>query len=275
MPSTSLVVTTYNWKEALAPCLRSIAAQRVLPGEVIVADDDRGACAELLRQHARTFPTALRQVSGARVCVRRNRAIAASRGDYVVCIDESLVLHPAFVADHQRLARRGAYFIGGHAPATAAQTRACLAGEALPFRMGPGIRRRHVVHWPWLAQRKTISAPTRSMPVTTCNFGAWREDLLRVNGFEERIDGDRSEDLELDLRLRNAGLSRRWLKYAALAFRLDGGALPAANPDGLSLPNSRMMLRTASTRSAWCERGISQYAETLDEAPGDLRPRAA
>jgi glycosyltransferase involved in cell wall biosynthesis len=274
MPTASLVVTTHGWQEALAPCLRAISAQRVLPREVIVADDGRDGGDELLARHAPAFPTALRRVSGASPARRRNRALAASVGDYVIFIDEGLVLHPAFVADHLALARPGAYGIGGHAQANSEQTRACLAGGALRFGTGAGQRHRHVLHWPWLARHKTAAEPSRSMPVSTCNFGAWREDLLRVNGFDERMEGDRSEDLELELRLRNAGLSRRWLKYSALAFRLEGGAAAAADLERLSLPNSRLMLRTAGSRATWSVYGI-QPGECAWPASGHPRPRAA
>ncbi|HEY0176173.1 MAG TPA: glycosyltransferase, partial [Pedobacter sp.] len=41
-PSVSLVVSTYNWPEALNLCLTSIRDQLVLPDEVIIAYDGSG-----------------------------------------------------------------------------------------------------------------------------------------------------------------------------------------------------------------------------------------
>lgn len=35
----SLVISTYNWKEALCLCLLSVTRQTVIPTEVIIADD--------------------------------------------------------------------------------------------------------------------------------------------------------------------------------------------------------------------------------------------
>ena len=35
----SLVISTYNWKEALGLCLLSVTRQTVIPTEVIIADD--------------------------------------------------------------------------------------------------------------------------------------------------------------------------------------------------------------------------------------------
>ncbi len=35
----SLVISTYNWKEALKLCLLSVTKQTLIPTEVIIADD--------------------------------------------------------------------------------------------------------------------------------------------------------------------------------------------------------------------------------------------
>ena len=40
--TTSVVLATYNWPQALELCLLSIANQTILPNEVVVADDGLG-----------------------------------------------------------------------------------------------------------------------------------------------------------------------------------------------------------------------------------------
>ena len=42
-PTSSLVIATYNWPEALAAVLATVRAQVVLPTEVVIADDGSGA----------------------------------------------------------------------------------------------------------------------------------------------------------------------------------------------------------------------------------------
>ena len=89
MPTVSLIVSTYNWKEALALTLRSIAAQRVLPHEVIVADDgSRADTGEMIREMAKDFPVPLKHVwqedTGFRLARVRNLGIAASTGDVLL-----------------------------------------------------------------------------------------------------------------------------------------------------------------------------------------------
>ena len=40
MMKTALIVTTYNWPEALRCCLASVLRQSTLPDEVVIADLD-------------------------------------------------------------------------------------------------------------------------------------------------------------------------------------------------------------------------------------------
>ena len=282
----TLVVTTYNWPEALAAVLASVRRQSRLPDEVIVADDgSRCDTRALLETLARDFPTALRHVwqedTGFRAASNRNRAIAAARGDYVICIDGDMVLHPRFVADHLALATRGSFLQGGRLQATATLTAHLLDGGRARF--GPwmdvdftaehGDERRHALHWRWLARRKARSA-NAGVTVMSCNFSAWRDDLLRVNGFDERMEGYGNEDLELDQRLRNAGLRRRRLKFAGLAVHLRHASRAPVRIAGVELPNESILRETAASGAIRCEAGISGHLDEFREPPVDLRDGA-
>ena len=91
-PRVSVIVTTYNWPEALEVVLRALAQQQRPPDEVVVADDgSREDTRRLLERIARDYPIALRhswhEDNGFRVALARNRAIAASHGDYVILLD--------------------------------------------------------------------------------------------------------------------------------------------------------------------------------------------
>jgi glycosyltransferase involved in cell wall biosynthesis len=279
----SLLVTTYNWKEALAAVLSSVRRQSCLPDEVIVADDgSRADTREMLEAQAHDFPTALRHVwqedLGFRAASIRNRAIAASRSDYVICIDGDMVLHPRFVEDHATLAHPGSFLQGGRIQATTACTQRLLSGARphfspwmdADFTAQHGDERRHAVRWPWLARRKARSA-NPGVTVMSCNLSAWRDDLVRANGFDERMEGYGSEDLELDLRLRNAGLQRRRLKFAGLAVHLLHNSRAPVDPEDMSMPNNRILEETARLRRVRCEQGLDRYAAEYVTPPPDLR----
>jgi len=226
--SCSLIITTYNWKDALDLVLLSVRGQRRLPDEVIVADDgSRPDTLALVLEHARDFPVPLRhswqEDIGFRAARSRNRAIAAASGDYIVMIDGDMVLHPDFIADHLWAAERGS-FVQGMRVLTWPEASETLLRERR-VRLGffpPGIRRRrHTLRSRLLARLALATTRGKSRKgIKTCNQGWWRSDLVAVNGFDERFEGWGREDDDLAARAFNAGIERRSLRFAGLAAHL-------------------------------------------------------
>jgi glycosyltransferase involved in cell wall biosynthesis len=267
---TSLVIATYNWKEALAAMLATVRAQQELPDEVVIADDgSRPDTGELIASEAKTYPVPLSHVwhedSGFRLGTIRNKAMAATRGDYLIQLDGDLLLHRAFVRSHKRFARRGWYVQGSRAMLDAAATERCLASGR--FTMGPftaGVRNRaNAVYAPFLA--RFVRGPTDPLTRTRgANMAFWRDDILRVNGYNEDIEGWGREDSELAARLLNAGIRRRNLKFAAVAWHLDH----STRPQDTVARNHVIFERTLRERVVRCEHGISRHL-----APPEARGR--
>lgn len=273
----SLVVTTYNWKEALALCLRSIARQRLLPLEVVVADDgSREDTAALVQDMALGFPVPLIHVwqedAGFRAARVRNLGIAATHGDYVAFIDGDMLVHPEFVADHQRLARPGIYLQGGRLNASPAESARLLAGGEPRFSpLMPGeFKRHHALHWPWLAARKLHK---EAGYVMSCNMGVWRRDLDTINGFDDDYEGWGREDDDIAARLKHAAVLKRPLRFAGLAIHLWHQARwPDGVPPSEVLPNDRLYSRTLATRAIRCARGLEDHVQ---RGSGALPPPAS
>lgn len=277
-PRTSLIITTFNWKEALALCLRSVAAQRVLPDEVVVADDgSREDTADLVQAFARDFPVPLRHAwqedLGFRAARVRNLGIAASSGDYVIFLDGDMVLHPEFVADHHALIRPGSYLLGGRLNASQAEAARLLAGGAprfsmrMPFaRMSGELKRKHALRLPLMAAWK--ASRRKGGVAMSCNLGVWRRDLDTVNGFDDAYEGWGREDDDLTLRLRHAGVERRLLRYAGLAIHLwHKTRWPDGIPPNQALPNDALLQRTRDTRAIRCERGLDAHVARGQRLP--------
>jgi glycosyltransferase involved in cell wall biosynthesis len=260
-PSVSLVIATYNWVEALALLLATVRAQRDLPEEVVIADDgSRPDTAALITREARTFPVPLRHVwhedTGFRLATIRNKAMAAARADYLVQLDGDLLLHPAFVESHRRFARPGWYVQGSRVMLDQAATARCFAAGGLAVDpWSRGLRNRvNAIHAPWLAA--FLRGPTHPANRTRgCNMAFWRDDVIRVNGYDETMEGWGREDSELAARLLNNGVRRRNLKFAAVAWHLhhEGRSHDAFER------NDAIFERTVRERRVRCERGISQY----------------
>ena len=113
----SLMISTYNWKEALSLCLYSVFAQTVKPCEILIADDGSRDDTKQLIDKMRTktdipIVHVWHEDKGFRLSAIRNRSIERAKGDYIIQIDGDILLDKHFIADHLELAEKG-YFVCG------------------------------------------------------------------------------------------------------------------------------------------------------------------
>ncbi len=258
---SSLVVTTYNREDALALVLESAARQARRPDELVVADDgsrpETGALVAAFAARA-PFPVlhSWQEDLGFRAAASRNRAFARASGDYLVMVDGDIVLHPQFVRDHLRAARPGRFVQGSRVMLSAAATAAALAAGRTRF--GPLARglgnRLNAVHSPALSA--LASRRSRDVfRVRSANLACWREDVVRVNGFDEDFVGWGREDSEFVARLQHAGLERLQLKFAAIGYHLWHREEPRQ-----ALPrNQRILEETLATHRVRCANGLDRH----------------
>lgn len=259
--SSSLIIATYNWKEALALVLTTVRSQTTLPGEVLVADDgSRDDTRELLAREAATFPVSLRHCwqedCGFRKGRILNEAMARAAGEYLIAIDGDMLLHPGFVHSHMRVARRGWYLQGSRmmlGERATAQTLA--AGRRVAGAFSPDVRNRlNGIHAPFFSPlARGDQGPVKR--TRGCNISYWRDDILRVNGYNEDIEGWGREDTELIARLMNSGVRRRNLKFAAVSYHLHHPMRPT-DSDAANLEVVLKVVREGVTR---CEHGIDRH----------------
>ena len=259
--SSSLIIATYNWKAALALVLAAVRAQSVLPVEVIVADDgSRDDTRELVVREAASFPVPLlhfwQEDDGFRKSAILNEAMARARGEYLIALDGDMLVHPQFVRSHLRFARRG-WFIQGSRMMLGerATARTLAAGRRAAGALSPDVRNRiNGIHAPFLSRfSRGEQGPIHR--TRGCNISFWRDDIVRVNGYNEEMEGWGREDTELVARLMNAGVKRRNLKFAAVTYHLHHEARDR-NSDAENLALALAVVRDGVTR---CERGIGRH----------------
>jgi glycosyltransferase involved in cell wall biosynthesis len=257
----SLVVLTCNRPDALELVLRGIARQRVAPFEVIVTEDGASletfACIETVRAG---FPAPLvhltQERQGRRASAARNRGIAAARGEYLVFLDGDMVPGPDFVADHAVFARRGCYAQGSRVLLPDALTRELLRSRRLDVSFfEAGLERRRHLLRSSLLRELWGRRHRRRHGSKSCNFAFWRDDLVKLNGFEEGMRGWGLEDAELVQRAFHLGLVRRDLRMGAVALHL--WHPPAALVD--ENPNWDVVHEVERTRRVRCLRGLAGH----------------
>lgn len=256
---TSLVISTYNWPEALELCLESCLRQTVAPAEILVADDgsDRRTAALLARYRARTSTPIIhvwQEDTGFRVGSIRNKAIARAAGDYIIQVDGDVILHPDFVRDHIAVARPGRFVSGSRVLLGPDYSARLLERHSTAIHAwNPDVSNKlNAIRLPW-------ASPLfgRYKPEVTrgCNMAFWRDDAICVNGYNELIQGWGSEDYEFGIRLWHIGVQHFSLKLSGVVYHLyhDVRARDqaVANQVLANLTRNRRLLR--------CKHGISQY----------------
>lgn len=270
---SELVVSTYNSPRALTLTLTSVAAQKVLPDWICIADDGSGpetaaAIEAFGAAHPRLAPRHVwHEDRGFEKGAILNRAIASSEAELLVFIDGDVLIHPDFLARHIGLARPGRFCTGSLirlGPAATAAVTPELVASGTVFEQA-WLRRQGAIDrlGTWL---KTMPFPKPVMnalehitPVRRAlcgaNASAFREDLCAVNGYDERIKYG-GEDKDLGVRLVNAGVRGRHLRYTAPLVHLDHSR-GYADPEKIRRHKALIRDRRRSGES-WAAEGIEK-----------------
>lgn len=231
----SVVVTTYNWPEALHLVLNSLADQMDRNFEIVIADDGSGdETSQVIKNFAATSPVPVKHYwhedKGFRVAKARNGAIGLCEGDLVIFIDGDCCVMPDFITRHRKAATTGCLVSGKRVFLKKRLTETLLARKwafhkwprpllfltALfgfanrPFQF---IRLPHNGPWLWEHEKCWQKAQT-------CNLAVFKTDIDRVHGFDESYEGHGLEDSDFVLRLLRSGLKRKNVEYCSPVLHL-------------------------------------------------------
>ena len=265
--STSLIISTYNRSDALELCVKSVLRQSLLPDEIIIADDgSKEDTRELIHQLAASSEVPIIHVwhedLGFRLASIRNKAIAKASKEYIIQIDGDIVLHKDFVKDHARFAQKGSFVTGSRVLIREGLTKKMLAEKNCIISIHDKGTKNTIngVHLPWLSPLLQHYRQWDISYSRGCNMAFWKEDLLKVNGYNEAITGWGSEDHELVCRLINNGVRKRTIKFAGIVFHLHHELHGTDN-----LNNNRSILNETKVRKlTWCDK-LCFYTRIYDE----------
>lgn len=256
----SILISTYNWKEALSLCLQSVFAQTVKPCEIVIADDgSRDDTRQLIEEMRQKTDIPIIHIwhedKGFRKTKILNMAILKISSPYIIQIDGDIILEKHFIADHLELAEKG-YFVCGSRVLLGRKSTARLLRklETYPvfFKHSIGFMLnafRSKILRKYLAERYAKNSMWR---IRGCNMAFWKEDMLRVNGYNESLEMWGQEDVEVSYRLVHAGSKKKQLKMGGVEFHLYHKFASRAN-----LPYHEQVLhKVIEEKIAWCDYGI-------------------
>ncbi|MGH2622173.1 MAG: glycosyltransferase family 2 protein [Sphingobacterium sp.] len=263
--TSSLILSTYNWPEALALCLKSIARQSVFPNEVIIADDGSMAETKLLIDSLKAnFPVPIIHIwqedLGFRKSMILNKAFAMAEFEYIIQIDGDVLLHKNFIKDHLSAAQPTYLLQGSRVMLGKDYSNKILRSQSLTINLFSNGNKRieNGFRLPSLSNY-LLNRYKNSYPVyyaRGANMSFWKQDIYAINGYNESYEGWGHEDSDLTLRLMNNKVKKSVIKFAAIVYHLHHPE--KKNPDQEN-HNKEIMEKTLADKIIWTKNGIDQY----------------
>lgn len=217
---TGVIVTTFNRPDALKAVLATLAAQTVVPDQVIIADDGS-------QSDTRNVVASFSQYFEVVVCWQpnvdfrasrsRNLALARTTCEYVIFIDGDCLLPANFVESHLALRHSKKIIAGSRNLLSKVDTNFILDNlrESTPFCAPQTIKTTRL----YLGVLRDLFAKQWKI-VRTCNMSAYTTVLIEVGGFDEAYIGWGLEDSDLIVRLLHRDIRIRNARYAACVNHL-------------------------------------------------------
>lgn len=255
----TLIITTYNRPDSLELVLKSVEIQKIIPEEVIIADDgsdnktkdlinrlNKGSKVNIIHSWQRD--------DGFRVARSRNKAMLKSTGDYIILIDGDMILHPSFIKDHIINAELGHFIQGTRVLLSEEKTKNVLNSKLINFSFfSDGIsNRKNLIHSKILSI--IFSNKINHLHgIKSCNMSFFREDFFKINGFNNEFEGWGREDSEFVVRLINSGIKRKNVRFNAIQFHMWHNE----NTRISLVKNDLLLKKSISNHNKWCENGVN------------------
>ena len=259
--NVSLVLSTYNWPNALKLVFDSILQQSIFPNEIIIADDGSSLeTKEIIDKYLALDIIPIYHVwqedNGFRKSSVLNKAIISAKSPFIIQIDGDCILHKHFVKDHLKFIKPNTFVHGSRVLLNNSLTNEVLNGQKLMILLNfyKISNLFNSIYIPFLSTLLAIT--TKSLKGTRgCNFAFYKRDFINVNGYNEDIVGWGREDTELSIRLMNNGIKQRRLKLSGIVYHLNHLTVSRSE-----LQNNIEILKKSLDKSViLCENGCSKY----------------
>lgn len=233
----SVIAAFYNDLEILKLLVQALQEQADGSFELIIADDgSRPEIVQAIDQIKTQFTYPIRHLwhedRGFLKTVILNEAVRQAHGQTLIFVDADCVVQSTFVQDHLLMARPGLMQTGRRVDVHHEAFRVLDCARASEI-----VRKNFLTLCWWTLRSKArnlekgIRLPAwlrkwvrgRNWGVLGCNFSVDRQDLLAVNGFDERHGVQwGAEDSDVERRLKKTGVKVHSLRYAATMIHFDG-----------------------------------------------------
>lgn len=259
--TVSVIVSTYNWPEALDLCLQSLMAQSVKPEEIIIADDgSTDSTKKVVDFYRKSYPKILLHIwhpdDGFKLAEIRNKAISVSSGEYIIQIDGDVIVHKDFIKDHKTFAEKNSFIKGRRVMIGKGKSEQLLKNKSISisFLSSDLKRREHGIRIAFYNRIFNSKAEKSADGVLGSNMAFFRKDFVKVNGYDNHLKGWGAEDKEIAQRFVNLGLVKRKMKFAAIQYHIYHKESDKTNHD----EQVRKIEDLKASKKTVCENGLNE-----------------
>ncbi|MBU0720551.1 glycosyltransferase [bacterium] len=270
----SLIIPTYKDVEALELILDALKLQSCKDFEVVIAEDDdseevKNFLAEYKAEY--TIKHFSHEDKGWRKAKALNGAIELAKGEYLIFFDGDCLPYSTFVQAHVLLSEKNRVLCG----------RRVNTGDALSKQLRDKEIRvqdiennffgfwgrfkkdgaRHIEQGLYLFPqsffyRGLIRVLDKKKRLVGCNFSAFKEDMIKINGFDTSYpSGDVADDVDVEWRLNAIGVENKSCKYAANLIHLNHSRKDRREAHR---KNFELMLKKQKKNEYFCKEGMTK-----------------
>ena len=230
----SIIISVYKDTDSLDLILDSLSNQTIIPNEVIISED--GNSKEMV-EYVNVAKDKYKKLDiihlyqediGWRKTIALNRAIVASKYEYLIFIDGDCVPFDDFIENHVKQASKKIVLAGKRVELGEQITKEIRSKKLTVSKLTNNY---------WLYAIKLIKDKTRHLEdilhisyksflapfvkkevnyIIGCNWSAFKEDILAINGFDETYKlPSVGEDVDLGWRFRGLGIELKSCRYNA------------------------------------------------------------
>jgi len=237
MPKATVVAAFYNKIDYLRLVLAGFEKQSETDFEFIVADD--GSRQEIVKEleilsKETSFPLIhiWQENKGFRKNKILNNAITASNSDYLIFIDADCIPHSHFVQEHISHSEKGSCLTGRRVNLSEKYTqnlslkkvsRGFIEKNYLELIKDGLFGKSYYVEKGFYFKSRLLREifNKKQRGLLGCNFSIFKEDMLNINGFDERYEAPSiGEDSDVQFRLELNGIKIVSLNHIAVQYHL-------------------------------------------------------
>lgn len=269
-PEISIIISTYNSEAWLEKVLWSYEAQIFKNFEMVIADDgSKQPTFDLIdRMKAEvSYPIihVWHEDNGFQKSQILNKAILACNSDYILMSDGDCMARKDYVEVHIKERQKGYFLSGGYFMLPMDISELITKDDILSQRCfdvnwlkSNGLKssfKNNKLTSKGFKQKVLNTITPTNASWNGHNASGWKEDILAVNGFDERMQYG-GQDRELGERLFNCGIKSKQIRYSAVCLHLD-------HPRGYKTQdsiNKNLAIRatTKNENAKWTDFGIKK-----------------